>query len=155
MALVTGVSGSIIKIWDMFYEHVKKMPIFDEINKTRIQALNDLSTKVEATPMDTTTAIKTLAEIENDWSRGYRNILKDKLNIESEGWGAIKGTWQRFRAIGNYTRPQIVFGATLTTVAAVGSYMLLSQKAQSRRDVQSMQDRIEEDRKRQTQTQQR
>ena len=147
-AILTGFTNAVVRIWDLFYNNWKNHDLFADLRKTREHEKAELSSKIQKTAMSYKDVSSEIQKIENKWSSGFNERLLDRMNIKSEGpWGMIKGTWQRFDSLGNHTKPKIVLGAVLTTSAAVAGYMLMNQNASMKRDMQSMQDRLAEDRK--------
>lgn len=145
-AVLTSFGGAVIKVWDLFYDNWKKTDLFTDLQETREDAKKDLLKKAKNNSMDRKEFTLEMEEIENSWSKAFNKRLKDTLGIESEGLGMIKGTWQRFDSLGNHTRPKIIFNTVFATAAAIGGYMLINQNAHMKRDMLSMQDRLEKER---------
>lgn len=146
-ALATGFGGAVTKIWDMFYDNWKNDDLFSDLKKTREEEKLALSAEAKTSGMNHDVFISKVKTIEDTWSKGFNARLKEKLGVESEGWGMIKGTWQRFNSLGNHTRPKIVFGTVLSTAAAIGGYMLINQNAHLKQDQQRLQERLDSERR--------
>ena len=150
-AVLTGFGNAVVKTWDLFYDNWKTNPLFSDLRKNRGEAKTALAEKIQQTGMDYKDISSEMKTIEDTWSKAFNKRLLEKTGIESEGpWGRIKGTWQRFDSLGNHTKPKIVFGTVLTTAAAVAGYMLMNQNSHMKRDMQSMQDKLAEDRLKQS-----
>lgn len=146
-ALATGFGGAITKIWDLFYDGWKHSELFADLKQTREDAKSALALQAKANPMSHVDFVAAQKTIEDTWSKDFNKRLKETVGIESEGWGVIKGTWQRFNSLGNFTQPKIVFGTVLSTAAAVGGYLLINQNAHLKRDQQILQERLDNERR--------
>ena len=145
-ALLTNFGHTVTRIWDLFYDNWKNDALFADLKTTRETAKDALSLKAKTEPMTRSQFVEASKKIENAWSTNFNKRLKDSLGIESEGLGMLKGTWQRFSTLGNHTSAKLVFNTVFTTAAALGGYMLINQNASMKRDMRSMQDRLEEER---------
>ena len=146
-AVLIGFGRAVIQTWELFYNNWKENPLFKDLRNTREEARQALSDKIQTSGMSYKNISNEMKTIENKWSTDFNKRLLEKTGIESEGpWGRIKGTWQRFDSLGNHTKPKIVFGTVLTTTAAIAGYMLMNQNAHMKHDMQSMQDKLSEDR---------
>ena len=135
VAMATGIGHSVIKTWDMFYDNWKNNPIFASAKKERDDAKVLLTQDAVDKKIDYHQFTERSEKIEKAWGKEFNRLAKDHLKIESEGLGAIKGTWQRFHSLGNYTRNKIVFGTVLSTAASIGGYMLINQNAHMKKDL--------------------
>ncbi|MES2984173.1 MAG: hypothetical protein V4735_03195 [Pseudomonadota bacterium] len=129
VALVAGVGSAVVKVWDMFYDNMKERGPIAELRTARKNEMNDVLVKAQTTPLSRSGFVEKTAAIERRFGTKFNSFVKDTLGIESEGLGMIKGTAQRFSALGPYTQRKIVFGTVFSTAVTVGGYMLLNQNA--------------------------
>jgi hypothetical protein len=146
-AVAVGTGGAISAIWKTFYDSWKDSPLVSDLKKDREKATETLALKAKSSPMSRVDFIANKKTIEDAWSTGFNKRLKNHLGIESEGLGMVKGTWQRFNSLGDYTRSKIIFSAVLSTAAAIGGYMLINQNAAMKRDQHRLQDQLSDDRR--------
>lgn len=141
---VAAVRAGVTKIWDVFYDNFKSYPLIEaerDARKVKRQELCDVAKEQKLSRKE---FLQRYHKIENDYGHNFNTLIKDNFGIESEGFvGAIKGTWHRFQALGEYTQAKIAFGMVGSTALAVGSVVVIEKMLAKNAQFKKLHDALE------------
>ncbi len=144
LAVTAGIATASFKIWDRFYSKIKHTDLFSALSDERYKAINEVYTNADKTGIPFEQYSKDVADIETAYSKNVNAKLKQAIGVETEGLGAIKGTVQRFKALGPYTKLNILGSGLIATGTTIGAYILLNQNARLRHELRDVHARLDD-----------
>lgn len=143
LALGAGVATFSFKVWDQFYSKLKHTDLIRGLSDDRYAKLNEVYKASETKGISSDEYTQKIGEIEKEYSKNVNKVLKESIGIETEGMGAIKGTVQRFKALGPYTKVNIAGTALIATGTTLGAYFLLNQNAKLKHAMKTVHDKLD------------
>ena len=144
LAVVAGVATASFKVWDRFYTKIKHTDLISGLSQARYDKLNAVYDSAKTNPLSYGEYKQQVATIEKEYSREVNQVLKKSVGIESEGFGAVKGTLQRFEVLGPFTRTNIAFAGLVTIGTTVGAYFLINKNRRLQHELETLHARLDD-----------
>jgi hypothetical protein len=141
VAVAAGIATASFKVWDRFYSKIKHTDLIKNKSADRYSDLNKVYNEANQNGMTYKRYAEEVARIEKKYSAEVNTILKEKLGVETKN--VFKGTIQRYKTLGPYTKGNILFTGLVTTGTTIGAYFLLNQNARLKHQLHEVHARLD------------
>jgi len=148
LAVGAGIATISNNIRDKFYDTVSHWPEFKALKNARNKQIDGVIIDgIKAGPINNDTFHKDTRVFHDAHNELHQELL-NKLGFRTDKTigGYIKGTHQRWRALGEGKQFAILFSGAVSTGITIGSFFLLNQNAALKGKLNNIQTRIDSER---------